>query len=279
MLNHKNMKKELNSFEYKQILLETMDIFDSFCRSNNLTYYLIGGSLLGGIRHKGFIPWDDDIDVGMPRKDYDIFVSMFKGDNTIRFIDCFNTNNYYLPYGKLCNYKVDLHENINSKLHIGAYLDIFPLDFIRNPNDKKLKRILEPNRFIKMLTSLKYTPLNKKTNIIKNTIILTCRMLCPFSLNKIARIKTKRAKKIASLDETNYICCLFGIYGLKEIVDYNFFSKTIEVDFEGRKYLAPCGYDGYLKHIYGDYMRLPPEEKRVTHHGFTVFWSRDFKEQ
>lgn len=266
------MKKEVNSFEYKKILLETLCVFDEFCKKNDIKYFLIGGTLLGAIRHKGFIPWDDDIDVGMPRNDYCKLVKLFKDSDKFKLLDCFKDNDYYLPFAKFYNTDAELKENIPTKKVIGPYIDIFIFDFIKNKNDKKLIRFFNKSSFLNELIALKYASVKKGRHFFKNFLILLSHCIYPFSLNTISKIKNKKISKLISLDETEDFGTLYGMYGLKDICRYEDFRKLINVDFEGKKFFAPAGYHNYLSSIYGDYMKLPPEDQRSSHHGFDVFW-------
>lgn len=254
-------------------MIDTLAEFDKFCRKNNLRYFLIGGTLLGAIRHKGFIPWDDDIDIGMPQNDYDKFKKKYINNESYYFIDCFANKNFYLPFGKFCSNRIDLHENLNTKVHIGAYIDIFPFNFIKDSNQKKLQKYMTYDTFSKKLMNLKYVSTSGKS-FIKKIILCFCHIVYPFSLNQISKKKIRQSKKFISKTETVSYGNLFGAWGLKEISKFEYFKEVIDVEFEGKKYYAPSGYDSYLKGLYGDYMTLPPVEKRITHHSFTAYFKK-----
>ena len=263
-------RKELTTIEYRRVLIDILNEFDGFCRVHNLRYYLIGGTLIGAIRHKGFIPWDDDVDVGMPQEDYEKFRELYANNNSFYFIDCFTDKNYYIPFGKLCSNKVDLHENINSNLHIGAYVDIFPFNFIKDINSKKLEKALNRESFCSKFLNLKYAS-SKNKNFIKKLAINLVHILYPLSLNRISRNQIKKYKQFVSEKPTPYFGCLYR-RGMGDISYWDNFSKTIEVTFEGNKYLAPVGYDNYLTRAYGDYIQFPPKEQQIAHHSFSAYW-------
>lgn len=265
--------KEIKIDELKQILLETLDEIDQFCRRENIKYFLIGGTLLGAIRHKGFIPWDDDIDIGMPRQDYIRFCNTFRS-NCCYVLDEKNKD-YYLPYAKVINTKGSLHEDIRTKMIIGPYIDIFPFDFISFNKEKKLKKYMERKGLIHTIWKIKHVNFHNTKNKFKKVVFFLVNLFYPFSLNSIAKKNKKKAEQFIE-KETGVFCenygNLFGVWGMKEISKRQYFADTVEVPFEGRSYFAPCGYDEYLKGLYGDYHRLPPKEKRSSHHRYKVWW-------
>ena len=186
-------KLEIRTQEYKKILLATLDELDSFCRKNDIRYFLIGGTLLGAIRHKGFIPWDDDIDVGMFQEDYEKFKKAYINNHEFYFIDCFLDKRYYLPYGKFCCRRIDLHENINTKLHIGAFIDIFPFNFIKCDKENDLKQFMTDSGFFKKIANIKYAS-TKNKRFLKRVLIGFCHLVYPFTLNHISKKRIKKAK-------------------------------------------------------------------------------------
>ena len=122
------MKKELSLEEKKKILVSILSEVHNFCDENNLKYFLPGGTLIGAVRHKGFIPWDDDIDIYMPRNDYEKFLCEFNKESERYQVISLKTDGYYLPFGKVIDTKTVLIENVDSDYKMGIYLDIFPLD-------------------------------------------------------------------------------------------------------------------------------------------------------
>ena len=242
-MNNKNPVRsgqEVTTDELKSCILEVMDELDRFCRDNNIRYFLVGGTLLGAVRHKGFIPWDDDIDVAMLREDYEKFCKLFH-----------SKNGYVLK----CIHKAP---------EIGAYVDIFPLDYIEK--DSLKVATFYGNSIIKKLEDLKYMQLRKDRPLWKNALILAGRLLCFRSLPKIAKDRERRALAVAHSEPTEWITSLHGAWGIREIVTAQHFAETTEYSFEGRRYLGPVDADTYLTSIYGDYMTPPPEDKRENRH-------------
>ena len=270
-------KTQIPELEYKTILLSIMDAIDKYCRENNLQYYLVGGTLLGAVRHGGFIPWDDDIDIAMKREDYIAFCNSFNINRNDKFkVVCLNnTPNYYLPSAKVIDTRTSLLENAYQAIEIGAYIDVFPLDSFSSESYQEVCNIMARKSFSSKLHALKSMNVSSGRSVIKNAAIVMSRMLCWDSMNKIARIYEKQILSISN-SHTNpsnpYIANMCGAWGMREITKAEYFDSAVELAFEGRKYYGPYDYDKYLRGIYGDYMTLPPEEKRVSHHDFKVYW-------
>lgn len=252
----------------KEIELAVFKQFITVCEKLQLTYYLLGGTLLGAVRHKGFIPWDDDIDVGMPRKDYEVFLE--KGQALLPkkyFIQtCYTDEQYALPFCKVRDCETTFVETWSSKSDInhGVFIDIFPLDFY--PEEKREEKRFD--RKYKWLTYCRYKACVHMRNDIfakvKRFIIntATCFVSARQSVKKMDALlkSTKESKRFGNL-------C--GAWGKKEIGFVDWYGEGREVEFEGIKSVAPCKYELWLEQVYGDYMQLPPEEKRVGHH-YTV---------
>lgn len=262
--------QEVTIDELKKSILAILDELDHFCREHHIRYFLVGGTLLGAVRHKGFIPWDDDIDVAMLREDYEKFCKLFHSKNGY-VLKCIQQDpTYYLPFAKLIDPRISLREHVHKAPEIGAYVDIFPMDYIEKDSPKVASFYSGSLR--KKLEDLKYMQLRKDRPLWKNALILAGRFLCFRSLPKIARDRDARAISISSKKPTPWITSLHGAWGTKEIVDARHFAQTEEYSFEGRSYFGPVDADAYLTCIYGDYMTPPPPEKRISHHGFTAIW-------
>ncbi len=262
------MGKEIKVEELKKIQLDILIQVAEFCDQNGLRYFLAGGTLLGAIRHKGYIPWDDDIDIAMPRADYQMLLTSFKSQNLEIISSELNRDCPY-PFAKIYNKKTQLIELSDIKFDIGINIDIFPLDFFPDDlheSEKLVKRI----RRLKYVLGAKVIVLVRRRSLLKNTILLFAKCLCsPINYRNIIQ---KMVKHSQTYKETNYMGIAIWGYGMKERVPKEVFKDYTEVEFEGRKFKAPIGYDQWLGHVYGDYMQLPPEEKRCTHHAFNAWW-------
>lgn len=268
LFDDKQMKK------LKEIEIDMLKKFVSICEQLGLKYYLIGGTLLGAVRYKGFIPWDDDIDVGMPRQDYEIFVEkagMFLPDYI--FLQNFRTDkNMIFPFTKLRNVNTTYIETRSkySKMNQGVWMDIFPLDYYelnelkRNYQTRKISIInmrIGMEQYIVDNTDRSFA--RKVTRKIAYKII---KMMYPTLTSAVKRVDSIYSSTVPSDIWVNKS----GAYPGKEEVPIEWFGKGCYVDFENMKVSAPVEYDKYLKHIYGDYMTPPPVEKQVSVHDIEV---------
>lgn len=249
--------------QLKQLEIAMLREFVNVCNKLNLRYYLLGGTLLGAVRHQGFIPWDDDIDVGMPREDYNVFLK--EGQALLPkylFIQSLNTEpEYPMCFAKIRNSKTTFVESSIAHLHInhGVYIDVFPLD--NYPDGEKEKAFVKKNRFYNRRISMIYR-LNGRLTCKQRAISLLMKLWYP-------NVKTaiqKREKLYRSVRSSGRIANHGGAWGQKEIVPADWYGAGTPVMFEGMELMAPEKYHNWLTQVYGDYMQLPPVEKRVGHH-------------
>lgn len=243
-----------------------MDAIHELCVTHNLTYYLIGGTALGAVRHKGFIPWDVDIDIAMPRKDYELFINKYSRELAPN-IECKNyknTKGYLSPHAVavLVNSKLVLRDDILNNIDRQVYIDIMPLD---NVPKSSLAQQFQARaiKFIKYLKKIKdakcFATNSKAVVLIKKTRAL---LLYPFSLNYLNKIMDK-VMRLSENRETGYLCSMASHFSYqKQMFEKEIYGTPQEVSFEGRSYFAPEQLDYYLKRLYGDYMKLPSKESQ-----------------
>ena len=270
--------KEITSAEQKEILLEMLVYIDEICRKNNIKYFLYGGTLIGGIRHKGFIPWDDDVDVCVPYKEYRKLIEVLKQDGKYNVHDPYSLSEeeYYYMFTKLTDKRTALIEdNYKRVKNMGVFLDIFPIFHLPNSNeeyDNFYKKIIKLEKKYFRFYGLEkyYYNKNKLKSIIKSII---------FFPQYIIRKKYKKNKKqvldlieMNDNNQTDFIGNPTPPSTYKNRFTADAFKETIEIEFEGHKVYAPVGYEEYLTKNYGDYMQLPPEDQRITEHHFKAYW-------
>ena len=262
--------KTEQSQELKNKLTEMMAWFHQFCIDNNLTYYVLGGTMLGAMRHGGFIPWDDDIDVGMPREDYNKLAALLENKTVGNYLmETPNTTekDFYYPFSKIYDTKTTLIENTKSQIKRGIYLDIFPLDGIGNSmeeSEKNFKKVQRLNNY----RLLKVAGFRKGRKFYKNIGVALFRLI-PINAKKILK---KLDRECAKFDFYDYEYCgnLVGAWGLKEIVPKDVMGTPKLYKFENIFVYGVEKPDEYLTSLYGDWRQLPPVEKRITHHDFVL---------
>lgn len=258
--------KKITPAEVRQIQCEMLSDVADFCEKSGLTYFLAYGTLIGAIRHNGFIPWDDDIDIAMPRPDYDKFIQSYNNRESYnKVIDFSIDNSYGVSFAKVYDDRTWLNEFKYKKEKFGVYIDVFPIDGVRGRWQMIKARELDKLLHAKKANYRNRSFLKNLTNCVVKLLLL------PFSVSDIINFSHKNARRYP-FGTTSQAGNLLETYGVCEIVDTSVFTDTVLHVFEGREFRIPSGYDKWLKNIYGDYMQLPPKDQQTAHHVFEVYW-------
>lgn len=257
--------------DLQERLLEMMVWFDDYCRKNELRYYIIGGTLLGAMRHGGFIPWDDDLDIGMPRKDYDKLKEIFVNEGRFELeMPNSKAKDFCYGYAKLYDTTTTLIENRRTNVKRGLFIDIFPIDGVGNNLDVAICDYRKIKIYNGLLVS-RTAATRKGRSLLKNAFALMSRVI-PECLFPIRNLRMKLDKLISryNFDNSLYVGNLLGLKMEKEIVPQEYFGIPKRVKFENTSLLMPALPEEYLTHIYGDWNKMPPKDKQVTHHDFIM---------
>lgn len=267
--------KEIEFNDLKKIDLKIVEDIDRVCRENNINYTIIGGTLIGAIRHKGFIPWDDDIDIAMLRDDYNRFIEIYsneKGEDFELFNNKLNKE-YYYQYSRACDKNTVVVEDVMKPINgLGVFVDIFPIDYISNKNiDKKLSKI---NFYVKGLaakTTKKEMTKNRLKYILKKIIYFRSYQ---YYFDKVQALSQIENNNINECENAGVLVCGTG---KKDIFPKEIFKKYVYLDFENQKLMSVENYECFLTHRFGEYMKLPPKEEQITHHTMASYWRNDKK--
>lgn len=267
--------KELTKEELCKVQVEVMEKFAAFCGANGLHYSLAAGTLIGAVRHKGFIPWDDDVDIYMDRADYNKALQLLAKSPSREFKTCTYTadKNYPYPFAKISDTRTKLVENGYS-YDIGVYIDLFPIDAVPDGHFGALKTKLffALARLARLAGNLKsgaYYRARSKKSFAKFLLFRSFLFACPRRLifaafDKFAASQWSKPTKMA--------CDILWGNGIAGAFDRRGMESFVKLDFEGRKFDAMSAYKEYLTNTYGDYMTPPPPQARASVHDFKAYW-------
>lgn len=274
-MQKKEFSKDNNTDkEYLQRLLQVMKYLDSFCTDHNIKYFACGGTAIGAVRHKGFIPWDDDIDVFMARPDYEKFLLLRKDlEDTDYEIQDMREAYYPVPYAKFVHKYSSVWECERNPYVYGVYIDILPLDEVGNDRQRTSELFRKNKKYSNLFSrSLQNNFCKSELSRLKRLNITSWVrwIINVFFVKPLASYWRKQVYSITEQIKAERGDC-YMFYGTpykmeKEIFPKEWFSSQVQVSFENIEIKLPNGWHEYLSKLYGDYMTPPPADKRATHH-------------
>lgn len=257
--------------EMKHKLLEMMSWFHDFCVRNNIRYYVIDGTMLGAARHQGFIPWDDDIDVGVPRQDYERLAELLNKNPDKRYV--FETphseaDEFIYTYSKLYDKSTTLIEHAKKDIVRGVFLDVFPLDGIGNTIEEAQKNFKKVDQLFSLYMS-RVVAIRSGRKFYKNLAVRLTQMIPNFIINdKKLQLSVDSACKEHDFDEYKFVGNLLGTWRFRDVIEKSIMGNPTLYKFENITVFGVENYDQYLTHLYGDWRKFPPKEKQVSQHEF-----------
>lgn len=263
------MMRELNREEIKKIQVGILKEVASFCEDHHIKYSLAYGTLLGAVRHGGFIPWDDDIDIMMPRNDYERFVTEYRSD-IFKVYNCKLSPKYDYVATKISDERTVCVENIRATHEIGINVDLFPIDNLPF-SYKEFCRMCRKINLYQNIYLVKTVRFSNKRRWYKNITLVLFSTLFTLVPNRYVLKSIDRLSSLNEKEITGKAGCLISIYNIREFFGEEVFQSYIKLPFENCLFYVIKDYHQYLTRIYGSYMTMPPREKRVSTHEFSGY--------
>lgn len=261
--------KEIQVDELRELQMQILDYVDAFCRENDINYTISGGTLLGAVRHGGFIPWDDDMDIQMLRAEYERFTLLWnnnKESHPFEFISIESGNGMGYSFGKVHNPKTVTF--VNGIERTGVYIDVFPIDDVKDISDCKRIHSKIKKMYRRMMAAFKVennSEIKKIFRFYYNIMTLgKSRIFFAEKINSIAQEHNNRGYQ--------FVFELVSGFKCDKPINKAIFSDFSDIKFEDRTYRSIKNYDSYLKSTFGDYMTPPPPSKQVRDHTFKPYW-------
>ena len=271
-------RKPLTTRQDQQAAAEIMDKIHNICKELNLQYFLAYGTLIGAVRHGGYIPWDDDLDIMMSRPDYEKLAAYFKSNEQalkpLEFFAPDTVEAYPYMIARVSDSRYVIETDNEKDCGMGAFVDIYPMDGVGDDYEKAVKFSKNAGKYASLCF------LSTRLRCVKGLTTSKLRLLIKFPAFVLAKLVGKRwfMDKLSGFSQqcdyenSQYIACvIWESGGEKAVFPKAWFAETQEADFEGRKFYIPKEYDAVLKKYYGEYMELPPEGDRIAHHFYRIY--------
>lgn len=262
---------ELNLEEIKERQLDILSLIDTFCKENNIKYSLGYGTLLGAVRHKGYIPWDDDIDIFLYRTEYDKLMRLFPKvyDGNISIVSIERNPKWDRTYAKAYDIETVYKEKVTTTVPLGVNIDIFPIDDVPDNESDYAKYDLYRKKNYRRYQISCY-PFRSGRSVFKN--IYLAFLKCAANIVGRHRIALRYNRIVQENNNKGYSWCCENSLGIFcKRFPKSVFDDYIDLPFEDKTFRSIKDYDCVLTALYGNYMQLPPVEKRITHHNYRVF--------
>lgn len=252
------------------MLLEMLAWFHGLCEEHGLHYYVLGGTMLGAMRHRGFIPWDDDIDVGMPREDYTRLEELLRRNPHDRYVlemPCSAAEDFFYPFSKLYDTRTTLVENTRDQIRRGIYLDIFPLDGV-GASESDARRHFAAVKWRRYLLLAMTTGIREGRSIWKNFGVRILQRVPDWLVNRKKLLISIDRISACAFEEHAWVGNLMGAWMERELVPREIMGKPTLYSFEDLTIYGPEDAEGYLTRLYGDWRQLPPVGQRKSRHDY-----------
>lgn len=265
--------REVGRDEYIDVLKEELVFIDKICHEHNLKYFIYYGSLIGAVRHHGMIPWDDDVDIIMPRDDYEKFLGYFESHDTGNYTIVSNDTDLSVPYliSRVSDKRYHLEFSTTYQHEVGIFIDIYPFDGM---GKHKITADVHGTLlyFLRKFFMLKYQTCFPEGRLLKNSVLKTLKRIMNIRKKSLAGYAVKKFSKFYKYRNSKYVNCpLWADEYITGNIPGKWLEKTLRVKFEGIDVDIPAEYDKILTALFGDYMELPPENQRVMHHFYKTF--------
>jgi len=244
--------KKINFEDSRKLQFGLLKEIDRFCTANGIRYFMAFGTLLGAVRHKGYIPWDDDTDVCMPRPDYERFMKEYMNNDTYSVYTFHSDKNYFYTFGRIRD-----NRQGNKKL-AGVCVDIYPIEGLPQNENELSDHVLNVEKIRKkeMVLTRWYSRFNRYHLSFFNIILrpLIYKNACKME-NVIMKYDYESSKNVSALSTI-----------VKNVIPKDYYGKGIKLEFENELFMAPNKTIEWLTNVYGDFMKLPPVEKRTPNH-------------
>ena len=269
--------RESDNSELRRLQLCELNLLKTFakiCEKNNLRYFMIGGTMLGAVRHKGFIPWDDDVDVAMPRPDYQKFLKIVRKQipSYMELLNYKKDEDYLRYFSRLVDRRVTIYNDSNSETLLeNAWIDIFPFD--GSPNNRLIRTAWFWG-LCAMRVQYHFSCFDQMVNLMRPNRPLYQRLIIRFGQifkvgrgadTKVILRRIEHHLRKYPYDDSDYVLNFFGAYVQKELIPKSWLQSGTKYAFEDTKLNGPVSYDIYLKNFFGNYRKPPADSDKDKH--------------